>query len=36
LVRDQYKGKIDEVVFNLDVATGVGLENAVADAMLRT
>jgi methionine-rich copper-binding protein CopC len=32
-IRDQYQGKIDEVVFNEAVADGEGLETALADSM---
>jgi copper resistance protein C len=32
-IRDKYRGQIDEVTFNLEVADGVGLENALAEAM---
>jgi copper resistance protein C len=32
-IRDQYKGKISEVVFNELVADGVGLESALKEAM---
>jgi copper resistance protein C len=33
LIRDQYKGKIDERVFNYDLSIGMGLESALKDAM---
>ncbi|MBV9542852.1 MAG: copper resistance protein CopC [Chloroflexi bacterium] len=32
-IRDQYRGKIDELTFNLAIASGEGLENALKDAM---
>ena len=32
-IRDKYRGQIDEVTFNLDVADGVGLDNALKEAM---
>jgi azurin len=32
-IRDQYKGKIDELTFNLAIADGEGLESALKDAM---
>ena len=32
-IRDQYRGKIDELTFNLAVADGEGLESALKDAM---
>jgi copper resistance protein C len=32
-VRDKFKGQIDEKTFNFDLADGVGLDNALADAM---
>ena len=32
-IREKYKGQIDELTFNLDVADGVGLDNALSDAM---
>src|SRR5262249_45019346 len=32
-IRDQYKGKISEVVFNESVADGVGLDSALKEAM---
>jgi copper resistance protein C len=32
-IRDQYKGKIDENVFNFDLSIGMGLESSLKDAM---
>ncbi|HEY0581212.1 MAG TPA: copper resistance protein CopC [Chloroflexota bacterium] len=32
-IRDTYKGQIDEKTFNFDLSEGVGLDNALADAM---
>jgi methionine-rich copper-binding protein CopC len=32
-IRDKYRGQIDELTFNFDVADGVGLDNALAQAM---
>jgi methionine-rich copper-binding protein CopC len=32
-IRDQYKGKIDELTFNFAIANGEGLESALKDAM---
>jgi len=32
-IREQYKGKIDENVFNLDLSIGMGLESSLKDAM---
>ena len=32
-IRDQYRGQIDEAVFNAAIAAGKGLESAVKDAM---
>jgi methionine-rich copper-binding protein CopC len=32
-IRDKYRGQIDELTFNFDVADGVGLDNALAEAM---
>lgn len=32
-IRDQYKGKIDEKVFNFDLSIGMGLESSLKDAM---
>jgi methionine-rich copper-binding protein CopC len=32
-VRDQYKGKINEVLFNFDLSIGMGLESSLKDAM---
>jgi methionine-rich copper-binding protein CopC len=31
-IRDQYRGKIREVVFNFDLSIGMGLESSLADA----
>jgi copper resistance protein C len=33
LIREQYKGKINEVVFNYDLSIGMGLESSLKDAM---
>jgi copper resistance protein C len=33
VIRDKYKGQIDEKTFNFELADGVGLEHALADAM---
>jgi hypothetical protein len=33
VIRDKYKGQIDEITFNLELADGVGFEHALADAM---
>ena len=33
LIRDQYRGKIDELVFNFDLSIGMGLESSLKDAM---
>ena len=32
-IREQYKGKINEVVFNFDLSIGMGLESSLKDAM---
>jgi methionine-rich copper-binding protein CopC len=32
-IRDKYRGQIDENTFNLELADGVGLDHALADAM---
>jgi methionine-rich copper-binding protein CopC len=32
-IREQYKGKIDENVFNFDLSIGMGLESSLKDAM---
>jgi methionine-rich copper-binding protein CopC len=32
-IRDQYKGKINELVFNFDLSIGMGLESSLKDAM---
>lgn len=32
-IRDQYKGKINENVFNFDLSIGMGLESSLKDAM---
>jgi methionine-rich copper-binding protein CopC len=32
-IREQYKGRIDEKVFNFDLSIGMGLESALKDAM---
>jgi copper resistance protein C len=32
-IRDKFKGQIDEKTFNFDLADGVGLDNALAEAM---
>jgi methionine-rich copper-binding protein CopC len=32
-IREQYKGKINELVFNYDLSIGMGLESALKDAM---
>jgi methionine-rich copper-binding protein CopC len=32
-IREQYKGKIDENVFNFDLTIGMGLESSLKDAM---
>jgi methionine-rich copper-binding protein CopC len=32
-IRDQYKGRIDELVFNFDLSIGMGLESSLKDAM---
>jgi methionine-rich copper-binding protein CopC len=32
-IRDQYKGQIDEKVFNFDLSIGMGLESSLKDAM---
>jgi methionine-rich copper-binding protein CopC len=32
-IRDQYKGKINEVLFNFDLSIGMGLESSLKDAM---
>ena len=32
-IRDKYRGQIDELTFNFDVSDGVGLDNALADAL---
>ena len=33
MIREQYKGKINELVFNFDLSIGMGLENSLKDAM---
>jgi methionine-rich copper-binding protein CopC len=33
MIRDRYKGKINELVFNFDLSIGMGLESALKDAM---
>jgi methionine-rich copper-binding protein CopC len=33
VIRDQYKGKINEMVFNFDLSIGMGLESSLKDAM---
>jgi len=33
MIRDQYKGKINELVFNFDLSIGMGLESSLRDAM---
>jgi copper resistance protein C len=32
-IREQYKGKINEVLFNFDLSIGMGLESSLKDAM---
>jgi methionine-rich copper-binding protein CopC len=32
-IRDQYKGQIDELIFNFDLSEGMGLESSLKDAM---
>jgi methionine-rich copper-binding protein CopC len=32
-LRDQYKGKLNEVVFNFDLSIGMGFENSLKDAL---
>jgi copper resistance protein C len=32
-IREQYKGKINELIFNFDLGIGMGLESALKDAM---
>ena len=32
-IRDQYKGKINELLFNYDLSIGMGLESSLKDAM---
>ena len=32
-IRDQYKGKINELLFNYDLNIGMGLESSLKDAM---
>ncbi len=32
-IRDQYKGKISELIFNFDLSIGMGLESSLKDAM---
>ena len=32
-IREQYKGKIDELLFNYDLSIGMGLESSLKDAM---
>ena len=32
-IREQYKGKINELVFNYDLSIGMGLESSLKDAM---
>jgi copper resistance protein C len=34
MIRDQYKGKINELVFNFDLSIGMGLESSLKDAMV--
>jgi hypothetical protein len=36
MIRNQYKGKINELVFNFDLSIGMGLESALKDAMTGT
>jgi hypothetical protein len=33
-IREQYKGKINELVFNFDLSIGMGLESSLKDAMV--
>ncbi len=32
-IRDQYKGKINELVFNFDLSLGMGFESSLKDAL---
>jgi methionine-rich copper-binding protein CopC len=33
MIREQYKGKLNELVFNFDLSIGMGLESSLKDAM---